>query len=418
MFADVHDYPHFEVGTIMGMPLARSLQKLTDVLVKSSKLKPGRHSDGGGLYLNVSDTGSKSWLFMWTKEGRRREMGLGPYPDVSLAKARAKATGCRELVAEGKDPIVERDRESAPTFGEEADTLIEAIKSEFRNPKHVAQWKMTLTVYAKALRPKAVDEIGTDDVLRILKPIWVTKPETASRVRGRIERVLDASKAKGHRSGENPARWRGHLDALLPKRKKLTRGHHAAMGYDGMPGFISELRESDAMSARALEFLILTASRSGEVLQAKWSEFDMTSRVWTVPADRMKAGREHRIPLTESAFRLIQRLHNYRINDYVFAGQKKDRPLSGLAMTMLMRRMKLGVYTVHGFRSAFRDWAGDRTSFPREIAEAALAHTIGDETERAYRRGDALAKRRRLMDAWEKFLGSTLASNVVKFQKV
>jgi len=204
--------PTLKWGKVWGKPLGRSLQKLTDVVVKSSKLKPGRHSDGGGLYLNVSDAGSKSWIFMWSRDGKRREMGLGPYPDIALSKARTRASECRELVAEGKDPIEERDREEAPTFGDAADDFIEAMKPQFRNPKHIAQWEMTLKVYAKPLRPKTVDKINTEDVLKVLKPIWADKPETASRVRGRIERVLDSSKAKGHRSGENPARWRGHLE--------------------------------------------------------------------------------------------------------------------------------------------------------------------------------------------------------------
>ncbi len=400
----------------MGKRMARALQKLTDVFIRSGKTKAGRHSDGGGLYLNVSPAGSKSWLFMWVKDGKRREMGLGSYPGIGLASARTKAMSCRSAVAEGKDPIEERDKESAPTFGDAADALIAAIAPEFRNAKHIEQWKMTLTVYAKPLRAKLVNEISTADVLKVLKPIWSIKPETANRVRGRIERVLDAAKANGHRTGENPARWRNHLDSLLPKRQKLTRGHHAAMGYNDLPGFMVGLRASDAMAARALEFLILTASRSGEVLLAEWAEFDMIEKVWTVPAERMKGGREHRVPLSDAAFNIVQRLHSLRANDYVFPGQKKARPLSGLAMTMLMRRMKFTAYTVHGFRSAFRDWAGDRTTFPREIAEAALAHAVGDATELAYRRGDALARRRKLMDAWERYIATKPASNVLQFQ--
>ncbi len=401
----------------MGKHMARALQKLTDVLVKSSKLKPGRHSDGGGLYLNVTPAGSRSWVFMWAKNGKRREMGLGPYPEISLSKARTRASECRELVADGKDPIGERDREEAPTFGVAADALIASMEPQFRNDKHIAQWKMTLKVYAKPLRPLPVDQIDTARVLAVLKPIWLSKPETASRLRGRIERVLDAEKAKGHRSSENPARWRGHLDSLLPKRQKLTRGHHAAMSYDAVPEFVAALRDSDAMAARALEFLILTASRSGEALGAKWSEFDMAAKIWTIPKERMKAGREHRVPLSEAAFNIIQRLHNYRISDFVFAGQKKDRPLSGMSMTMLMRRMKFTAFTVHGFRSAFRDWAGDKTTFAREIAEAALAHAVGDATEQAYRRSDALARRRKLMDAWDRYIATKPANNVLKFEQ-
>lgn len=394
--------------------MARSLQKLSDTFVKSGKLKSGRHSDGGGLYLNVSDTGSRSWLFMWKKDGKRREMGLGPYPDIGLAKARAKAADCRAFVADGKDPILERDRQEtiAPTFGDEADALIIAMKPQFRNAKHIAQWEMTLKVYAKPLRPKPVNEIETDDVLKVLKAIWLEKPETASRVRGRIERVLDSARAKGLRTGENPARWRGHLDHLLPKRQTLSRGHHASMGYDSVPALMNRLRESDAMAARALEFLILTAARSGEVLLAKWEEIDFVNKVWTVPPVRMKAGREHRVPLSEAALAIVKHLYEHRTNDFVFAGQRAKRPLSSMSMAMLLRRLKLSDVSVHGFRSSFRDWAGDRTSFPREIAEAALAHAVGDATEQAYRRSDALARRRKLMEAWEKFLAPK-AGNII-----
>jgi integrase len=402
----------------MGKHLGRTLQKLSDVVVKSSKLKSGRHSDGGGLYLNVTPAGSKSWLFMWAREGKRREMGLGPYPDVGLSKARVRANECRQLVADGRDPIEERDREEAPTFGDAADDFIKTMKSEFRNAKHIAQWEMTLKVYAKPIRAKTVDKITTEDVLKVLKPLWLEKPETASRLRGRIERVLDASKAQGHRAGENPARWRGHLDSLLPKRQKLSRGHHAALAYSDVPAFMVALRAWLGTSARALEFLILTASRSGEVLLAKWEEVDMEAKIWTVPAERMKAGREHRVPLSATSFDLITRMHNQRVNDFIFPGMKKDRPLSVMSMAMLMRRMEYSAFTVHGFRSAFRDWAGDSTTFPREVAEAALAHTVGDETERAYRRSDALAKRRKLMDAWERYLGAAVEkSNILPMKK-
>lgn len=398
--------------------MARSLQKLSDTFAKSSKLASGRHSDGGGLYLNVSETGSRSWLFMWKKDGKRREMGLGAYPETSLAKARTKAADCRAFVADGKDPIQERDRQETiiPTFGDEADALIIAMKPQFRNAKHIAQWEMTLKVYAKPLRPTPVNEIETEDVLKVLKPIWLEKPETASRVRGRIERVLDSARAKGLRTGENPARWRGHLDHLLPKRQMLSRGHHASMSYDGVPDFMTRLRESEAMAARALEFLILTAARSGEVLLAKWDEFDFATKVWTVPAARMKAGREHRVPLSDTAFNIIKQLSEDRINDYVFAGQRAKRPLSSMSMAMLLRRLKFPNVSVHGFRSSFRDWTGDKTSFPREIAEAALAHAVGDATEQAYRRSDALARRRKLMEAWEKFLMPKI-SNVVPMQR-
>lgn len=397
--------------------MARSLQKLTDVLVKSTKLKAGRHSDGGGLYLNVSPTGSKSWVFMWVVAGKRREMGVGPYPAVSLSKARSKAGEAREAVADGRDPIAEKAKEEEPTFSECVEQFLTSMEGQWRNEKHRAQWRMTLTEYCKPIRAKKVSEITVDHVLKVLKPIWSTKSETASRLRGRIERVLGYAKAKGWRDGENPAAWKENLGNILPARQKLTRGHHAAMKYDEVPAFAAKLRTHDAMAARALEFLILTASRSGEVLEATWDEIDLQAKVWTVPKERMKAGREHRVPLTDAAVAILDAVGAAGKEGYVFPGQKKDRPLSNMSMAMLMRRMKFTAYTVHGFRSAFRDWAGDRTSFPRELAEAALAHVVGDETERAYRRSDAIAKRRKLMEAWEKYLAQSQAGTVVPFAK-
>ena len=257
--------------------------------------------------------------------------------------------------------------------------------------------------------------MDTEAVLGVLQPIWQTTPETASRLRGRIETVLDAARAKGHiaRNEANPARWRGHLDKLLSKRQKLTRGHHAAMAFDDVPEFIGKLRERPAIAAMALEFLILTAARSGEVLGARWAEMDMVAKVWTVPAARMKAGREHRVPLAGRALAILDEAVKGRTGEFVFSGQRADKHLSGMAMEMLLRRMKAASVTVHGFRSSFRDWCGEATSFPREIAEAALAHVSGDATERAYRRGDALEKRRTLMEAWANYCEPTLGSNVV-----
>jgi integrase len=259
---------------------------------------------------------------------------------------------------------------------------------------------MTLGVYAAPMRRKPVDTVSTEDVLGVLKPIWTEKPETASRLRGRIEVVLDAARAAGHRTGENPARWKGHLAQLLSKRQKLTRGHHAALPYAEVPDFVARLHEQTGLAALALEFTILTAARSGEALGAKWSEIDFDEKLWTVPAARMKGSREHRVPLSSRALAALAQTRKLQTNDYVFPGQKRGRPLSGMSMEMLLRRMKVEDVTVHGFRSSFRDWAGDKTSFPREVAEAALAHAIGDETEAAYRRSDALVKRRKLMEAW------------------
>ncbi len=390
----------------------RALHKLTDIKAQSRNLKPGRHSDGGGLYLNVARSGAKSWLFMWSHMGtkadgspvqKRREMGLGSYPVITLAAARRKAETCRIAVAEGRDPIEEKQRDAEPTFAECTALFLESMESQWRNAKHRQQWRNTLASYCSPIQTKRVSEITTDDVLRVLTPIWREKNETASRLRGRIERVLDYAKARGWREGENPAVWRGHLRNILPVRQKLQRGHHAAMPYGDVPAFVARLRESEAMAARALEFLILTAARSGEVLGARWSEFDLEHGLWTVPAERMKAGKVHRVPLSSRALAIVNALHEVRTGDHVFPGQKPNRPLSVMAMAMLMRRLEVDSYTVHGFRSAFRDWVAEETAFQREVAEAALAHAVGDTVERAYRRGDALDKRRKLMDAWQAF---------------
>ena len=366
---------------------------------------PGKYEDGHGLRLVVSPSGARKWVFRFMRAGKRVEMGLGSATDVSLAQAREKAADARRLVKAGKDPLAVRRAErtgAVPTFGEMADHLIESIEHGFRNAKHRYQWRQTLTQYATQLRPKAVNAITTEDVLECLKPIWKAKPETASRLRGRIERVLDAAAARGLRSRENPARWRGHLSSLLPKRQRLTRGHHAAMPFNEVPDFIARLRGMDGIGARALEFAILTAARTGEVINARWSELDMAGKVWSIPAARMKSGREHRVPLCERVVEILNLLAAAHAGDFVFPGSRRDQPLSNMAMRMTARRAGID-YTVHGFRSSFRDWAGERTNFPREVAEAALAHVVGDETERAYRRGDALEKRRALMDAWAAF---------------
>lgn len=382
--------------------------------------KPGRYGDGRGLYLVVSQTGARKWIFRFTFGGRVTEMGLGNAA-ISLSAARDKADEARRLVASGTNPI-EAQREAKrlsvgkPTFGQCADALVEAKSSEWRNEKHRAQWKMTLGEYARPLRGVPVDQVDTEAVLGVLQPIWQAKPETASRLRGRIESVLDAARAKGHiaRNEANPARWRGHLDKLLPKRQKLTRGHHAAMAFDDVPQFVGRLREREATAAMALEFCILTATRSGEVLGARWSEIDLVTKIWTIPDARMKAAREHRVPLSCRALAILETLAEAKTSDFVFAGQKAGKPLSGMAMEMVLRRMKSEAVTVHGFRSAFRDWCGESTTFPRELAEAALAHVAGDATERAYRRGDALEKRRGLMEAWANFCEPDTGSKVIK----
>jgi integrase len=387
--------------------------KLTARKVETAKA--GKYSDGGGLYLLVADGGSRKWVLRFMKHGRAREMGLGSAREVALAEAREAAANARKLIREGKDPISERKRTGGvPTFGEMADQVRESLSAGFRNEKHKAQWKTTLATYAAPLKDRPVDTIGTDDVLAALKPIWTTKPVTASRLRGRIEKVLDAARAKGVRQGENPARWRGHLDHLLPKQPKLTRGHHAAMPYQDVAAFVGRLRERDGLFALALEFCILTAARSGEVLGARWSEVDLNTKVWTLPAERMKAGRAHRVPLPARAAAILRQLAEIRTGDFVFLGQRKNRPLSGRAMNATLQRMTAGTVTVHGFRSSFRDWAGNETSYPRDLIETALAHVVGDAAEQAYRRSDALEKRRELMEAWAAYCDPNRTAKVLQ----
>jgi integrase len=297
-----------------------------------------------------------------------------------------------------------------------ADRFIEAMRPSWRNGKHAAQWEMTLREYAAPLRRLPVNKIATDDVLSVLKPLWNEKPETASRLRGRIERVLDAAKAQGLRSGENPARWRGHLDQLLPKRQRLTRGHHAAMGYAEVPVFVKDLRARQSTAARALEFALLTAARSGEVLGLRWLEIDLDRAVWTVPATRMKAGREHRVPLSRPALKVLKAVCDGCDGEFVFPGQKPGKPLSVMALEMVLRHMKIEGVTVHGFRSAFRDWAAERTNFTNEVCEAALAHVIENKAEAAYRRGDLFDKRRKLMEAWASYCTAP-AGKVIEFSR-
>ncbi len=358
--------------------------------------------------------------------GRLREMGLGTPPDVTLVMARSRAIEARSLLATGADPLDARKTKEGerrtPTFGEIADEVVSSLESGWRNEKHRAQWRSTLLTYCGPLRAKPVNEVETADVLAVLAPIWTEKAETASRVRGRIEKVLDAAKAKGHRSGENPARWRGHLDHLLARRQKLQRGHHPAMPWIELPAFVERLKASENLAARCLEFVILTACRSGEVLRSvrngqihglRWEEVDHKVAVWTVPAIRMKAGKPHRVPLTVRAVEILAEMEAARRGPFVFPGQQGDMPLSEMGLEALLRRLKVKPYTVHGFRSTFSDWAYACTSFPREIVEAALAHAVGDAVERAYRRGDAVERRRELMEAWAAFCNAPTGVNVV-----
>ena len=379
--------------------------------------KHGRHADGGGLYLSLSPNGGRRWVFLYRWHRKPTEIGFGSARDVTLARARELATQARAKLAEGNNPKDARKAKDGATFGECADRVIEAMRPSWRSLKHAAQWEMTLRVYAVSLWRLPVDKITTSDVIDVLKPLWNEKPETASRLRGRIERVLDAARVKGLRSGENPALWRGHLDQILPKRQQFTRGHHAAMNYADLPTFMIDLQSRQATAALALEFAILTAARSGEVLGARWDEFDLDRAVWTIPAARMKAGREHRVPLSSRALKIVKAMHETRNGDFVFPGQKPGKPLSVMALEMVLRRMKIDNATVHGFRSGFRDWAAESTSFPNEVCEAALAHVIENKTEAAYRRGDLFEKRRKLMDAWGSYCATPKADKVVAFRR-
>ncbi|MDX5986122.1 tyrosine-type recombinase/integrase [Sphingomonas echinoides] len=385
---------------------------LTSLAVKSAK--PGRHADGGGLHLLVKETGARSWVYRFMLKGKARDVGLGAAsgPEaISLATARDKASALRLRVKSGVDPLAERDQNAAEalaaaqtakiagiTFRAVADAHIAANEGSWRNAKHRQQWSNTLATYAyPVVGELPVAEIDTPHILQILEPIWKAKPETASRIRGRIETILDAAKARGYRNGENPARWRGHIAQILPARSRLTRGHHKAMPYDTVPAFVSALRARSAMAASALEFAIITAARTGEVLHAKWSEVDFDKAVWTIPAARMKAGKEHRVPLSPRAIEILETTKPLG-KEWLFPADGGGA-LSTMAMTMLLRRMERDA-TVHGFRSAFRDWAAECTGYAHEVCEMALAHVIANKAEAAYRRGDMFDKRRRLMADW------------------
>jgi len=377
-------------------------------------------SDGDGLYVRIRPDGNASWFFAKKVDGRRREMGLGSVTSIDIDLARELAGGVRKAIVQGRDPFADKaasKREvkhspKVPTFGEFAEDYIASVEAGFRNAKHVAQWRSTLKTYAAPLSKVRVDEVTTDDVLKCLRPIWTTKPETASRVRGRIEKVLSAAKANGHRPREsfNVATFRGHLDILLPRKKTLSRGHHRAMASKEAPAFMAKLRARPALAARALEFAILTAGRTGECIYARWGEIDEEAAIWTVPASRMKAGVEHRVPLSGAALGVLATLRpeNPTPDALVFAS--KGKPLSNMALLALLRRMDADA-TTHGFRSTFRDWAGEEAGHhSREIVEMALAHTIQNKAEAAYRRQTAVERRRALMADWADFLREGAAS--------
>jgi integrase len=362
----------------------------------------GFKNDGGGLYLKDGS----SWVFRYARNGRRHDLGLGPALDVTLAEAREKAREARRLLLDGKDPLAERRASraniaKAMTFREVAEAHIAAQRPGW-SAKHAEQWESTLATYVyPVLGHMLPDAISTADVLRTVQPIWTSRPVAAGRVRNRIELVLDAAKARGLRSGANVAAWRGHLSALLPKKSKVHKVEHfAAMPYLEIAEFMSELRRQDSVAALALEFIVLTATRSGEALGATWDEIDLEEKLWTIPGSRMKSGREHRVPLSAPAVKILEKMAAVRSNDFVFPGRLYRKPLSSTALTLVLRRMSRTDVTIHGFRSSFRDWAGNETNVAREVCEQALGHVTGDATEQAYRRSDALEKRRKLMDAW------------------
>jgi len=408
--------------------LPKKLSKaLTPLQIKNAK--PGRHADGDGLHLLVKKTGARSWVYRFMLDGKSRDVGLSRCPEaiellqktggqeLSLAQARDVATIYRMKVKIGIDPLAQRQEAAAAaaaekqakkaasvTFRAAAEAYIAMNEDSWRNSKHRQQWKNTLETYVyPILGNLPVADIATPHTLAVLEPIWKEIPETASRVRGRIEVVLDAAKVRGYRDGENPARWRGHLAQILPARTRLSRGHHKAAPYATVPGLLRDLHGRKAVAALALEFVILTAARTGEVIGATWAEVDLAKAIWTIPADRMKAGREHRVPLSARALEI---LHDVKKLDStsVFPGSKGGQ-LSGMAMAMLLRRMKTDV-TVHGFRSSFRDWTAECTAYPHEVCEMALAHTVANKVEAAYRRGDLFEKRRRLMEDWAGFCAS------------
>jgi integrase len=383
---------------------------------------PGLYADGAGLYLQVAtyaardgERQSKSWIFRFSRQGRERQMGLGSIDTFNLADARERARECRKLLADGMDPIQHRDAARAAaladaaramSFRQCAESYIKMHRKGWRNPKHAEQWPSSLGAYAyPVIGDVPVGEVDTAMVVKLLEPIWHAKPETATRVRGRIAKILDWAAAMKHRpAGANPARWVGHLDKLLPKQGAGARvKHHAAMPWADVPMFMAELRASEDVSAQALEFTILTAARTNETIGARVCEFDLTAKLWTVPAERMKAGKDHEVPLSDRALDIVRPwLSGKRKSDFAFPGAITGRGLSDMALLERVRGMRDGI-TTHGFRSSFRDWAGDATAYPREVVEAALAHTIKSKAERAYRRATALEKRRRLMADWAKF---------------
>ena len=382
---------------------------LTATKIKSLN-KPGRYADRDGLYLQVNRTGTKSWIYRYQINGKRREMGLGSIKKLSLKKARSDAFKAAQLKDQGIDPKAVKDSKredtvnSTQTFKDCALSYIEEHKAGRKNAKHASQWENTLTQYVyPSIGDLPVDQITTPLILSILKPIWKTKTETATRIRGRVENILSWAIVHGYRKGPNPALWRGHLDMVLPQRNKVQKTkHHAALPYDEMPDFMKKLREHDSLSALALQFAILTAGRTGEVIGADWNEINLEKKIWTIPAGRMKAEQEHRVPLSNEAIQVLKALPSE--DGWLFPSNRKGKHISNMAMLQFLKRdMGRKDLTVHGFRSTFRDWTAEQTHYPNEVCEAALAHTVKNKAEAAYRRGDMLEKRAELMQKWAAF---------------
>jgi integrase len=398
--------------------MARKTDRLNAIEVKKQE-KPGYYCDGGGLYLQVSKTGSKSWIMRYTLAGKPCEMGLGSLNAFTLAEARARAKAQRKLLTDGIDPLATKRGDllaqrmadaNIITFDKAAAAFVEANSPAWRNAKHGEQWRNSLANYASpVIGSMPVSSVETSHIMRILTPIWATKTETATRVRGRIEKVLDWAKVQGYRTGDNPAAWRGHLSEALPKPSKVSKEEHfAALPGEEIGAFMVALRAMQGAGARAMEVIILTATRTSEVLNAKWSEIDLDAGLWVIPKERMKGFREHRVPLSEPAIRLLREQPHH--GDYVFPGKKNGAALSNMTCLQTLRRMGRGDLTVHGFRSTFRDWVSESTSYPRDVAEMALAHTIEDKSEAAYRRGDLIEKRRALMADWAVHCSTVLVS--------
>ena len=386
--------------------MARQINRLSARSAATLK-EVGRHADGNGLYLSISRNGGRRWVFLYRADGKLREKGLGGAASVTLKDARLKAEAVRKQRADGLDPISEgRKSVDVMTFTECAKAYIASHESGWSNPKHADQWRNTLKTYAEPIiGDLPINKVDVSHVMRIVEPLWKTKTETASRVRGRIEAILDWAAARKYRSSENPARLRGHLDYLLPPRRKVAKvKHHPALPYKEIPKFMGDLRTREGMGALALEYTVLTAARTGETIGAKWAEIDMQSKLWIVPAERMKARVEHYVPLSARAIEILGTLSTD--TEFVFPGNGDKNPMSSMSLLAVLKRMERSDITTHGFRSTFRDWAAETTEFPNEVVEMALAHTIKNKAEAAYRRGNMLDRRRVLMDAWSNYCSS------------